>query len=105
MVGKLRDTKTSRSCQPSSSSARGDALARVARVPINFPRHVHHDCQHDEERDRAHKQRVILLSQRDVKKEVNAGESRTDHKVRTPPPRKKLQYHVISTVEATAAVR
>jgi hypothetical protein len=24
------------------------ALARVARVPIHFARHVHHDCQYDE---------------------------------------------------------
>src|SRR5437899_5449458 len=74
MVGKLRDTKTSRSCQPSSSSARGDALARVARVPINFARHVHHDCQHDEERDCAHEQCVILLPEGDVEKSAYAGQ-------------------------------
>jgi hypothetical protein len=55
------------------------ALAGVARVPIHFARHVHHDCQHDEERDCAHKQRVILLPQGDVEKCVNARESCADH--------------------------
>jgi hypothetical protein len=31
--------------------------ARIACVPIYFAGHVHHNCQHDKERDRAHEQR------------------------------------------------
>jgi hypothetical protein len=62
---------------PLGQSSRG--LARVARVPIHLARHVHYDCQHDEERNCAHEQRVILLPQSDVEKCVNARESCADH--------------------------
>jgi len=41
-------------------------LTRVARVPIDFTRHIHHQSEHDEERDCAHQERVILLPQSDV---------------------------------------
>ena len=44
------------------STLRG-RLASVARVPIDLASHVHHDRQHDKERNRAHEQRVILLPQ------------------------------------------
>ena len=52
---------------------------RVARVPIDLARYVHHDGEDDEQRDRSHQQRVILLAQRDVEKCVNARETRADH--------------------------
>jgi hypothetical protein len=55
------------------------ALAGVPRVPIDLARHVHHNCQHDEERDRAHEQRIILLAQCDVQKQVNPSQAGTDH--------------------------
>src|SRR6267143_800406 len=54
-------------------------LACVARVPIHLPRYVHHDCQHDEKRDRAHEQRIILLPQSNVQKRVNTRESGPNH--------------------------
>jgi hypothetical protein len=43
-----------------------DDLARVACVPIHSSCDVHYDCQHEKERDSAHEQRIILLSQSDV---------------------------------------
>ena len=61
------------------SPAPTNALAGVARVPIHVARHVHYDRQHDEERDCAHEQRVVLLPQGDVEKCVNAREPCTDH--------------------------
>src|SRR5262249_27231697 len=48
-------------------------------VPIYLARHVHYDCQHHKERDCAHEQRVILLPQSDVKKQINASKSCADH--------------------------
>lgn len=53
--------------------------ARIARVPIYFSRHVHYDREHDEERDRTHEERVILLPQSDVEKCVNACETCANH--------------------------
>ena len=53
--------------------------ARITRVPIYFARHVHDDCQHDEECDRAHEERVILLPQSDIEKCVNTSETCANH--------------------------
>ena len=36
-------------------------LPNVARVPIHFARHIHHNRQDNEERDGAHEQGIILL--------------------------------------------
>src|SRR5438105_3407514 len=78
-----RSTRCSKASRRFDLSARRGVddkiLAHVARVPIHLARHVHHDGQHNEERDRAHKQRVILLPQRDVEKSINARQSRADH--------------------------
>src|SRR5262249_40825753 len=46
---------------------------------VYFAGYVHYHCQHDKESDRPHKQRVILLPQSDVKKQVNARQSGADH--------------------------
>ena len=54
-------------------------LASVARVPIYLAGHIHHDCQYDKERDGAHEQGVVLLSQSDLQKSVNTRQSRADH--------------------------
>src|SRR4030095_15095559 len=56
-----------------------DTLTRVACIPIYFASHIHYDCQHNKERDRAHEQRIILLPQSDVKKQVNTRQSGADH--------------------------
>src|SRR5262245_63276976 len=51
-------------------------LTCVACVPIHFASDVHDDRQHNEERDGAHEQRVILLPQSDVQKQVNTSTDR-----------------------------
>ena len=58
-----RTTTLKRSANLRSPSLRSSALARIARVPVYLARRLHHDCQHNEERDCAHEQCVILLPQ------------------------------------------
>src|SRR6266480_807168 len=80
-------------------------LARVARVPIYLARHVHHDRQHDKERNCTHEQGVILLPQGDIEKRINTPRPAPIINVRTPTPRKNRQYEVINSVDATTAIR
>src|SRR2546423_5875408 len=54
-------------------------LLRIAGVPIDFARHPHDDAEQDEERDGSHEERVILLTQGDVEKSVNADQPAADH--------------------------
>src|ERR1700756_4328984 len=64
-------------CQCKGSSL--ESSTRVACVPIYFTGHVHYDCQDNKERDGAHEQRVILLPQSDVEKQVHTCQSGADH--------------------------
>src|SRR5205823_345523 len=52
---------------------------RVACVPIDFARHPHDDAEEQEERDRSHEQRVVLLAQSNVKEGVNTKEPAANH--------------------------
>src|ERR1041385_2892939 len=62
-----------------ASFSSAHSLACVARIPIHLSCHVHDDGEHDEQRNCTHEQRVILLTQRDVEKQVNASQSCADH--------------------------
>src|SRR5205814_7812070 len=52
---------------------------RVAGVPIDLARNPQDDAEQDEERHGSHEERVILLTERDVKERVNANQSTADH--------------------------
>jgi hypothetical protein len=54
-------------------------LIAVPCVPIDSASHIHHNCEHDEERNRAHQQGIVLLAQRDVEEEINTRQTGADH--------------------------
>src|SRR5581483_1252978 len=54
-------------------------LGRITRIPIHLARHIHDHGEDDEEGNRAHEQRIILLAQGDVEEGVNARKTSPNH--------------------------